>query len=258
MKQISTACIACGASNEPYIDEIWDDRYGAPGKFSILKCADCGQMVTSPLLAEQDLPALDSRCYPRGHVDFAVIEREADLVLQSESATIHRRNGTDDQGHYFVKPGQKMLDIGCGPGVLLLEIRNLDGVPWGIETDPNVQTIADHFGLNVHIGSIHDNPFPGEHFNVIVLKQVIGHVPDPVALLKLIREILWLEGRVILGIQTMMPNLWTILQLRAYVHETVEVGRPGPGPDPANLCRIGRSNRPRPRDAGKRQWWGSA
>jgi 2-polyprenyl-3-methyl-5-hydroxy-6-metoxy-1,4-benzoquinol methylase len=267
----AVVCIACGSANEPYIDRIWDDRYGAPGIFSILKCVSCGQMVTSPLLSEKDLPALYSRYYPRGDVDFAAIKREADAVLLPDASNIRHRNGTDNQGHYLVKPGQKVLDIGCGSCISLLEIRNLGGQPWGIETDPNVRVIADHFGLTVHIGSIHDNPFPEEEFDLIVLNQVIEHVPDPVALLKLVRGRLQPGGKVILGtpnsgslnkmisgrkwlnwhipyhlhhynkksfariaeqagykvlrIRTVTPNLWTVLQLRAYSDETVE-GQP--------------------------------
>jgi SAM-dependent methyltransferase len=80
-----------------------------------------------------------------------------------------------------------------------LEIRNLGGEAFGIETDPNVRAIADHFGLNVHIGSIHDNPFPGENFDLIVLNQVIEHVPDPIALLRLVRGRLRPQGKVILA-----------------------------------------------------------
>jgi SAM-dependent methyltransferase len=264
-------CIACGSANEPYIDRIWDDRYGSPGIFSILKCVSCGQMVTSPPLSEQDLPALYSRYYPRGDVDFAAIKREADLVLLPDAAATRHRNGTDNQGHYLVKPGQRVLDIGCGACVSLLEIRNLGGEAYGIETDPNVRAIADHFGLTAHIGSIHDNPFPGVEFDLIVLNQVIEHVPDPVALLKLVRGRLKPGGKVVLGtpnsgslnkmisgrkwlnwhipyhlhhynkksfariaeqagydvvsIRTITPNLWTILQFRAYGDETVE-GQP--------------------------------
>jgi SAM-dependent methyltransferase len=266
-----SSCIACGSGNEPYIDRVWDDRYGAPGVFSILKCGSCGQMVTSPLLSEQDLPALYSRYYPRGDANFDAIKKEADAVLLPDAAKKRHQNGTDNQGHYLVKPGQKVLDIGCGSCISLLEVRNLGGEAWGIETDPNVRAIADHFGLTVHIGSIHDNPFPGEEFDLIVLNQVIEHVPDPIALLKLVRGRLRPNGRVILGfpnsgslnrmisgrkwlnwhipyhlhhynknsfalivkqagydvvsMRTVTPNLWTILQLRAFGDETVE-GQP--------------------------------
>jgi SAM-dependent methyltransferase len=193
------ACIACGSANAPYIDRIWDDRYGAPGIFSILKCTGCGQMVTSPPLAESDLPALYSRYYPRKNVDLEALRNEADAVLLPGAARKRYLDGTDNQGHYLVGPGQRVLDIGCGSCVSLLEIRNLGGEPWGIETDPNVRAIADHFGLTVHIGSIHDNPFPGVDFDLITLSQVIEHVPDPIALLTLIRGRLRPEGRVVLA-----------------------------------------------------------
>src|SRR5947199_10387486 len=95
-------CIACGSANEPYTERIWDDRYGSRGIFSILKCVNCGQMVTSPLLKEQDLRALYSRYYPRGDVDYAAIKREADLVLLPDADKARHRNGTDNQGHYLV------------------------------------------------------------------------------------------------------------------------------------------------------------
>jgi SAM-dependent methyltransferase len=257
-----TQCIACNGPNAPYINEIWDDRYGSPGTFSILKCDRCGQMVTSPTLAETDLPALYSRYYPRREVDLEAIRREADLVLSEGAAEKRHREGTDNQGHYLVKPGQRVLDIGCGSCVSLLEVRNFGAESWGIETDPNVRVIADHFGLNVHIGSIHDNPFPGLDFDLIILNQVIEHVPDPIALLRLVRDRLRPGGRVVLAFpntgslnklisqrrwlnwhipyhlhhynkrsfvliarqagyrvanaRTITPNLWTMLQLRAF------------------------------------------
>ena len=260
--QSPTKCIACGAANENYIDEIWDDRYGSPGVFSILKCVNCGQMVTSPLLAERDLPALYSTYYPRRDVDFEALKKEAALVLLPGAEETRRRNGTDNQGHYLVKPGQLVLDIGCGSCVSLLEVRNLGGEAWGVEADPNVRAIADHFGLKVHIGSIHDNPFTGADFDLIVMNQVIEHVPDPAALLKLVHGRLRPGGRVVLSfpnaaslnkrlsgrqwinwhvpyhlhhfnkqsftrvanqagyrvqsLRTITPNVWTVLQLRAY------------------------------------------
>jgi SAM-dependent methyltransferase len=199
IKTNSISCIACSGAVEPYIGEIWDDRYGCPGKFSVLRCATCGQMVTSPLLAEEDLPALYSQYYPRRETDFDAVRGEADAVLVKGSERKRYWDGSDNQGQYSVGPGQKVLDIGCGSCVSLLEVRNLGGEAWGIETDPNVRAIADHFGLAVHIGSIHDDPFPGVDFDLIVLNQVIEHVPDPVALLKLIQGRLRPDGKIVLA-----------------------------------------------------------
>ncbi|MBY5766732.1 class I SAM-dependent methyltransferase [Rhizobium leguminosarum] len=262
------ACIACSGRNEPFIDRIWDDRYGSPGIFSVLKCESCGQMVTAPPLLESDLPGLYSRYYPRGDVDFDAIEREAAAVLVPRASEKRYREGTDNQGHYAVLPGQSVLDIGCGSCVSLLEVRNLGGKAFGVEADPNVRAIAEHFGLDVHIGSIHDDPFPGQTFDLIVLNQVIEHVPEPLALLRLVRERLAPGGKVILAfpntgslnrkvsrgkwinwhipyhlhhynkksfgliaartgyrvasMRTITPNVWTILQLRAFGDITAE------------------------------------
>lgn len=260
--QNTSICIACGGTNEPFIKRIWDDRYGSPGTFSVLRCESCGQMVTAPPLSEEDLPGLYSQYYPRGKVDLQAIEKEAAAVLAPGAAEKRHREGTYNQGHYAVKPGQKVLDIGCGSCVSLLEVRNLGGLAFGVEADPNVRAIADHFGLKVHIGNAYDNPFPEETFDLIVLNQVIEHVPEPLALLRFVRGRLKPGGKVILAfpntgslnrrisrrkwinwhipyhlhhynkksfamiaektgykvvrVQTITPNIWTMLQLRAF------------------------------------------
>jgi SAM-dependent methyltransferase len=72
-----------------------------------------------------------------------------------------------------------------------------------VEADPNVAVIAQRYGLKVHIGSIHDNPFPGQVFDLITLNQVIEHVPDPAALLRVVRDRLAPGGCIVLS----FPNV---------------------------------------------------
>lgn len=70
---------------------------------------------------------------------------EAEAVLAA-GAEHRRRRESSDTGTILVGLDQKVLDIDC---VSQLEVRNLGGKSWGIETDPNVRAIGDHFGLNV-------------------------------------------------------------------------------------------------------------
>ena len=182
-----------------FIDRIWDDRYGCPGVFSIMRCVSCGQMVTTPQLTEADLPGLYSKYYPRRNIDFDALEREAALVRGSKAALRRWLAGTDNQGHYLARQGQKVLDIGSGSCLSLLELRNMGVEAYGVEADPNVGVIAQRYDLKVHIGSIHDTPFPGQVFDLITLNQVIEHVPDPGALLRIVRDRLTKDGRVILS-----------------------------------------------------------
>lgn len=192
-------CIVCGTTQQVWIASISDDRYGCPGVYSIARCPTCGQMATLPALSEADLPALYSRYYPRNEVDFDALQREAARVIAPAAALRRWLAGTDNQGHYRARAGQQVLDIGSGPCLSLLELRAMGVEAWGVEADPNVRVIADRFGLQVHIGSIHDHPFPGQSFDLIVLNQVIEHVPNPQALLETLRERLKPGGRVILS-----------------------------------------------------------
>jgi SAM-dependent methyltransferase len=203
MNKEDTTCIACGSSLEVFIDRIWDDRYGCPGVFSVLQCGSCGQMVTTPHLTEAELPSLYSKYYPRRNIDFDALENESSLVAKKHARFKRWLAGTDNQGHYLAKPGQRVLDIGCGSCLSLLELRQLGVEPFGVEADPNVAIIAQRYGLNVHIGSIHNNPFPGQVFDLITLNQVIEHVPDPAALLRVVRDRLAPGGRIVLS----FPNV---------------------------------------------------
>lgn len=205
---MSVPCIVCGSPTTPFIEKIWDDRYGHPGEFGIDRCTQCGQMVTLPPLTEADLPALYSGYYPRTGIDFAALEREAALVRRPLAAFRRWLAGTDNQGHYTARPGNRVLDIGCGSCLSLLEMRHLGVEPFGVETDPNVATIAERYGLRVHIGSVHDNPFPDTTFDLIVLNQVIEHVPDPAALLELVGSRLTPGGEVVLA----FPNVGSLVR----------------------------------------------
>jgi len=156
-------------------------------------------MSTIPPLTEADLPALYSTYYPRRDVNYQDIDAEAAAVARPMAGFRRWLAGTDNQGHYSAKAGDRVLDIGSGSCVSLLELQRMGNKAWGIETDPNVAAIAAHFGINVHIGSIHDTPFPGESFDLITLNQVIEHIPEPLSLLSAIHPRLMNEGRVILA-----------------------------------------------------------
>ena len=199
MTKHKAQCIACGSCMEMFIEKIWDDRYGFPGVFSIMRCVSCDLMITMPRLTEADLPSLYSRYYPRRNIDFDALEREAARVKAPMAAWWRWLAGTDNQGHYLAKAGYRVLDIGSGSCLSLLEMRNMGVEAFGVEADPNVRTIAERYGLRVHIGSIHDTPFPGQVYDLITLNQVIEHVPEPQALLEIVRERLAVDGRIVLS-----------------------------------------------------------
>lgn len=266
-------CPVCKAESYVAVRDIFDDRYGCPDLFQLVRCTSCGHTMTSPRLGEADLGPLYSTYYPRRQVVIADLIAAARGVASGGSKLRRWWEGTDNQGQYSVRPGEKILDLGCGSGLSLLEAQALGGEAYGIETDPNIRRIADALGLRIHIGNIYDQPFPGVQFDLIVLNQVIEHIPEPENTLEALKNRLKPGGRIILAfpnlnalsrhlagerwihwhipfhlqhfdrshfeqlagrlgfkvnkVRTVTPNIWTLLQLRAFAFRP-QRGQPNP------------------------------
>ncbi len=187
--------------------EIFDDRYGEPHCYQLASCATCHHVATIPRLRESDLPTLYGTFYPRRAVITTDVARDANKVNDVFAKFTRWWNGTDNQGQYSVRAGETMLDVGCGSGTSLLEAQALGACAFGIEADPNVKPIAVALGLKIHFGSLHDQPFPDQSFDLIVMNQVIEHLPDPDLALQALRERLKPDARMVL----VFPNkasLW--------------------------------------------------
>ena len=207
MSDLNMRCpICCGVAFLRGV-EGFDDRYGEPNRYQLAHCVDCGHLATAPRLRETELQTLYSTYYPRKSIDADDVVRNAANVLRSFAGFVRWWNGTNNQGQFSVRPGETMLDVGCGCGASLLEARALGATAFGIEADTNVAPIAERLGLTIHFGSVQDRPFPEQFFDLIVMNQVIEHLPDPDAALQMLCERLKPDGRMVL----VFPNtasLW--------------------------------------------------
>lgn len=207
MQELSMRCPVCEGEEISLGAPIFDDRYGEPNSYQFAKCVVCNHLTTAPRLSESDLPSLYGTYYPRKSVKAADVAREASKAKQIFADLLRWWNGTDNQGQYSVRAGETMLDVGCGSGTSLLEAQALGACAFGIEADPNVKPIAEALGLKIHFGSLHDQPFPDQSFDLIVMNQVIEHLPDPDLALQALRKRLKPDARMVL----VFPNkasLW--------------------------------------------------
>jgi len=205
--QVSMDCPVCMGHSFSDVSGVFDDRYGHPGKFMLVCCAQCGHLMTSPQLQESDLPALYGTYYPRKRIAAESVAAQAIGAASLLKKWMRWLSGTDNQGQYGVRAGERMLDIGCGSGVSLLEAQMLGAQAWGIEADPNVQTIARALGLRVHEGNLHNRPFPEVEFDLVVMNQVIEHIPQPDKALAAIHARLAPGGRVLMVFPN-VKSLW--------------------------------------------------
>lgn len=207
-KRVTMKCPVCNEKDSTILRMAYDDRYGQPDRFTLVRCANCNHLMTSPRLIESDLGTLYSTYYPRKRISVNDIAREAGKAQNNFARMIRWWAGTNNQGQYSVRVGEIVLDVGCGSGASLLEAKALGARAFGIEADRNVKPIAEALELSIHFGSLRDQPFPELSFDLIVMNQVIEHLPDPDLALRTLRERLTPNGRMVV----VFPNTGSLWQ----------------------------------------------
>jgi SAM-dependent methyltransferase len=210
-------CPICLSTDHIFVESSFDDRYGCPDPFSLVRCRACGHFMTSPPLTEEELPRLYGTYYPRKNIDAAELPKAAFKASGARARLQRWWSGSNNQGQYSVRPGQTVLDVGCGSGLSLLETEKLGGHAFGVEADPNVGPIADALGLRIHIGSLHDRPFPDRCFDLIVLNQVIEHIPNPGKTLDALKERLKPCGRIVFAFPN-RASIWRRLSRAKWIN----------------------------------------
>ena len=85
----------------------------------------------------------------------------------------------------FVLPGMRVLDAGCGDGVLSILMANKGATVVGCDFSlPNIEAAkeyaAEHHITNVEflVGDAEHLPFPDSSFDLVVSSHVLEHLPD--------------------------------------------------------------------------------
>ncbi len=188
-------CLICNNPTTPLIRDLFDDRYGAPGRHTVYRCTICGFGRTMPGLKPSEIGAFYAKYYPLSAATPASVRASA--VVEPRWKTW--LSGTDNIAHQSTQPGQRVLDVGSASGVSLLEIAQRGGEAYGVEPDPTASKLARTLKLRVHTGFITDHPFPDTDFDLITASQVIEHEPDPKAFLRAVSKRLAPSGRVVLA-----------------------------------------------------------
>ncbi len=84
-----------------------------------------------------------------------------------------------------VRAGQRVLDVGCGPGALTAELVRRVGASAVEAVDPSEPFVAAararNPGVDVRLASADDLPYPDESFDATLAQLVVHFMPDPVA-----------------------------------------------------------------------------
>ena len=188
-------CPICASSKtKPLHRALFDDRYGYPGKFDLVRCTECKHTFLDAAFSESELTHLYSVYYPRSALD---LDRYAPRKeARGFSAWF---NGERRSAYTWVPPGVRILDIGCGFCESLGYHKQRGCEAFGVEADSNAQRVAERYGLDVAIGLFNPDLYPPESFDYVTLDQVVEHVVNPHDLFSGVARVLKSGGWVILS-----------------------------------------------------------
>lgn len=113
----------------------------------------------------------------------------------------HRRRTAEDSAAYLLphlRPGLSLLDIGCGPGTITLDLaaRVAPGAVTAVEPTDDALDLAraeaqrrNASNLAFVTSDVHALGFPDDTFDVVHAHQVLQHVADPVCALREMRRV---------------------------------------------------------------------
>jgi demethylmenaquinone methyltransferase/2-methoxy-6-polyprenyl-1,4-benzoquinol methylase/phosphoethanolamine N-methyltransferase len=146
-----------------------------------------------------------------------------------------------------VKTGERVLDVGCGTGTLLIEAAKrvgATGAAHGIEISPEMIAQARRkaeeqlVAVNLHEGSADRLPYPDASFDVVLCTMTLHHLPAPMqaAAIAEMRRVLRPGGRVVLVDFQSPPTVKAALSPVGLFHRLMS-GHAGPD-WPSLLARL--------------------
>jgi len=119
-----------------------------------------------------------------------------DSVLAS-----HRTRTAENSAAYLLPhlvPGQRLLDVGCGPGTISLDLAARVAPGEVVALDREASVLAEVRALAVErgtttlrttTGDVYALEFPDDAFDVVHAHQLLQHLSDPVAALRELRRV---------------------------------------------------------------------
>ncbi len=107
-----------------------------------------------------------------------------------------------------LRPGEKVLDLGCGPGTLAREAKKVVGVEGSaVGIDPSLEMVSfarqkaaeAHLDIKFEQGMAQQLPFPDHSFDVVFMSFVLHHISSQYRVkgIQEVRRVLKENGRLV-------------------------------------------------------------
>jgi ubiquinone/menaquinone biosynthesis C-methylase UbiE len=103
-------------------------------------------------------------------------------------------------------PGDTVLDVACGPGLLVCAFAKVVHHATGIDITPAMLEQAGKLqaelglqNISWQLGDVEALPFPDGHFSIVASRFALHHLQDPLKVLKEMRRVCAPTGRVVVA-----------------------------------------------------------
>lgn len=150
----------------------------ATAPFHLYRCQACGIVFLSPLPDSEELDGLYSEVY------YGKERRKFSSIIEGTIAALTLLKWK--RLRPLLRPGDRLLDVGCGRGTLVHLARAAGIEAYGLERHFPGAPCSPH----IFYHDLNECKFPEGHFQVVVLWHVLEHLPEPVAALQEIHRVL--------------------------------------------------------------------
>ncbi len=191
------ACVLCNSYGTCLYDHLTDMTFESDKEWSLYRCSnrDCRLIWLDPMPAPKDT----MQAYEEGYYTHD-LEMESLLSRVMVWIKVGKLGKLLGYEPYLIGfPKGRLLDVGCGNGRYLNEMRRLGWQVEGLDPDPlSVSLARDKYNLNVHETTLENSVLHDESYDVITLNHVIEHLHDPAACLSKCIKLLRPGGHLII------------------------------------------------------------
>ena len=152
----------------------------------VVACVGCGLVQVNPMFTNAEKNAVTP--------EVRSLHRSRAAEASTTAAFAHslpRMRRCFDLLAPYLKTGQRVLELGCGDGVLLAMLKRHGVHPIGLDMDrESAQATARMLQVPVLTGAFEDIDLRGERFDAVVLVHLIEHFYEPVEMLRKARTLL--------------------------------------------------------------------